>query len=191
VSSLSGVGWAALLVAWLLVGGLVAGRLRAAGEGWPAALVALPCWPLMVTALGAPPRGRVDEALSRLDVALRSAGESVDLGALRESLLAAEARLGRFDQLLRDLADAAPQDLTRLRAARATGEGEIEAVLAELVRLRVQLGLSALRPEAVPVRARLAELAARVAAIEEVSRSGDGVPDSRTAGRYCGPPSTG
>ncbi len=61
-------------------------------------------------------------------------------------------------------------ELTRpLRAARAQACAHVEDVLHELGRLRVQIGLATLADEGTQVRLRLGELAARVAAMEEVA----------------------
>jgi hypothetical protein len=56
-----------------------------------------------------------------------------------------------------------------LRRAREHAHRELEAVLAGLLQLRVQLGLFTLAGESEPVRERLAELEARVAALAELS----------------------
>lgn len=59
--------------------------------------------------------------------------------------------------------------LAGLRRARDHAHQELEAVLSGLLSLRVQLGLFALAGESEPVRERLAELEARVAALAELS----------------------
>lgn len=172
------LGWSLAAAGWLVLGGLVAVALVRQGHPAPAALAAVPCWPVLLPLLvgrAAPARGgphadRIHLTLDRLARACREHGEALDLAPIRTSLGRADARLARFDLLLADAADARPADLDRLRAARAETEADIEAVLAELVRLRLHLGLAELSADRGPLRGRLAELAARVGSWEEVDR---------------------
>jgi len=175
----NGVGWVALAAGWVAVGLAVAGLLLRQGQTTPAALAALVCWPLLLPLLGAarPAAGpygvRIDEAVARLDRALREVGEPLpeDLRALARALHQADARVARYDRLHADAADAEPEDRARLVEARARAAGELESVLAEVVRMRVQVGLAALA-EGAPVRARLGELSARVGGVDEVAAIG-------------------
>jgi hypothetical protein len=99
------------------------------------------------------------------------------LDKLAKSLHRADHRLARIDRLLhetkthRQVAGDAPLQaaIARLCHARDHAARELEAVLAGLVSLRIQLGLFALAGESEPVRERLAELEARVAALAELS----------------------
>jgi hypothetical protein len=103
--------------------------------------------------------------------------DSTQLDKLAKSLHRADHRLARIDQLLhetqtqRQVADdpSITAAIARLRHARDHAARELEAVLAGLVSLRIQLGLFALAGESEPVRERLVELEARVAALAELS----------------------
>jgi len=64
------------------------------------------------------------------------------------------------------------EGLDALQAARGRAAAEIEEVLAGVGLLRVQVGLLTLAGDTTPVRARLVELQARVAALEEVAGGG-------------------
>lgn len=103
--------------------------------------------------------------------------EAAQLRKLADALHRTDARIARVDRLLRETR-AQPElirdpsveaAIERLRSARERAHGELEAVLAGLIQLRVQLGLFSLAGESEPVRERLAELEARVAALAELS----------------------
>ena len=107
--------------------------------------------------------------------------DAAQLSKLARSLHRADHRIARVDRLLleteaqRPFVTAPHADpqlqaaLTSLRRARDHAHQELEAVLSGLLSLRVQLGLFALAGESEPVRERLAELEARVAALAELS----------------------
>ena len=118
--------------------------------------------------------------------------DELQLRGLGVSLHRADDRIARVDRLLRETdreleqlrglpreahdprplagEDAALRTaLDQLRRARSHAQTELEAVLAGLLSLRVQLGMFALAGEAEPVRERLAEFEARVAALAELS----------------------
>jgi hypothetical protein len=103
--------------------------------------------------------------------------ESAQLDKLALSLHRADHRLARIDRLLHEIQaqrqaaidPSLEAAIARLCHARDHAARELEAVLAGLVSLRVQLGLFALAGESEPVRERLAELEARVAALAELS----------------------
>ncbi len=172
------LGWSLVGTAWLLVGVAVAAALVRQGHPAATAAAAVPCWPLLVPLLGSAPTrtgptaARIHTTVDRLGRAWQDGVDHlpVDLAPLRQSLLRADGRLARFDHLLADATDAQPADLDRLRAARADTAAEIEAVLAELVRLRVQIGLASLTADRGPLQDRLRELAARVGAHDELDR---------------------
>jgi hypothetical protein len=129
---------------------------------------------------------------TRIDACMRSLAEGLSetlesggpplidgaqLAKLADALHRADGRIARVDRLLRETeaqcqlvrdasVDAA---VARLRSAREHARNELEAVLAGLLQLRVQLGLFTLAGESEPVRERLAELEARVAALAELS----------------------
>ncbi|PRP91269.1 hypothetical protein ENSA5_56820 [Enhygromyxa salina] len=131
-----------------------------------------------------PKRARIDGCMAALRQGL---GEDLDGGAelvdaaqlakLARSLHRADHRIARVDRLLAETqaqrqlgADAQLEAaITGLRRARDHANHELEAVLSGLLSLRVQLGLFALAGESEPVRERLAELEARVAALAELS----------------------
>lgn len=103
--------------------------------------------------------------------------EATQLDKLATSLHRADHRLARIDRLLhetqtqRQVASDASLEaaIARLCHARDHAARELEAVLSGLVSLRIQLGLFALAGESEPVRERLVELEARVAALAELS----------------------
>ncbi|KIG17612.1 hypothetical protein DB30_03093 [Enhygromyxa salina] len=105
--------------------------------------------------------------------------DAAQLAKLAHSLHRADHRIARVDRLLHETAaqgsahvELDPQlqaALATLRGARDHAHDELEAVLSGLLSLRVQLGLFALAGESEPVRARLLELEARVAALAELS----------------------
>jgi hypothetical protein len=103
--------------------------------------------------------------------------ETTQLDKLAKSLHRADHRLARIDRLLLETKTqrhvthdhALEAAIARLCHAREHAAHELEAVLAGLVSLRIQLGLFALAGESEPVRERLVELEARVAALAELS----------------------
>lgn len=133
--------------------------------------------------------------LARIDACMRALAEglaetvdaggsalidAVQLGKLRAALHRADGRIARVDRLLLDtqalhgsvdggLDECLDRGLAQLRGAREHAHRELEAVLTGLIQLRVQLGLFTLAGESEPVRERLAELEARVAALAELS----------------------
>ncbi len=174
------LGWSLTLAAWVLVGAGVAVALVRQGHPTATVLAAVPCWPLLLPLLGGAPNpaptgpnaARIHTTLDRLVRGFEERGEAspADLAPLRQSLLRADGRLARFDRLIDDAHDAQAADLDRVRAARSETAAEIDTVLAELVRLRVQLGLASLTADPGPLKERLAHLAARVEAAEELDR---------------------
>jgi hypothetical protein len=142
-----------------------------------------------------PNRARIDACVAGLRHGAREevCGELLDtaqLDKLAAALHRADHRLARIDRLLHETATQRPfrpgaepggpwepfatdaglqAAIARLRRAREHAARELEAVLAQLVSLRIQLGLFALAGESEPVRERLAELEARVAALAELS----------------------
>ncbi|MCA9686182.1 MAG: hypothetical protein KC457_28690 [Myxococcales bacterium] len=132
---------------------------------------------------------RIDGCLSALhhtlhEEPLRSASpvgyEQIDkLGA---ALHRADRRLARIDRLIDETeiqrrqiggdevgVALVAEALASLRRAREHSRAELDAVLAGLLQLRVQLGLYTLAGEGEGVRERLAEIEARVAALAELS----------------------
>ena len=173
--------WFGVLSGWLLIGGIVGVGLSRRGQPLAAVLTAVPCWPLYVAMLleAAPGAGpytaRITTTFERLRAAFAEAGEEggLDLRALEQSLFRADARLGRVDRLLAEGAGEGPGEeadatTAALRSARDRTALEIEGVLGELHRIRIQLGLVSLTSDAAPVRTRLLELAARARAFDEV-----------------------
>lgn len=182
-------GWTlpvAILAAWLAVGAAVGWRLDRAGAPAATAASALVAWPALLPLLGAPaPAGsgpfaaRIRDAFAGLartlaDPAAAEVPWDDDLVALRASLVAADGRVALVDRLLDEARGegAVADDLVALRAARDHAATEIEAVLAGVVQLRLQVGLLALEGSDMPVRARLEELRARAAALSEVRAVG-------------------
>lgn len=163
------------LALYLAVGFALA-RRAGAGPGLTGAAVV--AWPLLLSDLrgGAgqgPYSARIAAGLQELRAALAepAAGDLVgadEVEAVARALAHADARVGLVDRLLADPHVRESPDGPRLAQARNKAAAELEAVLKSLVQLRVQLGLVALAGETSPVRARLAELAARVKALEEV-----------------------
>lgn len=180
--------WLVVLGLWLALGAAVSAALLRRGEPLHTRLAAVPCWPLFLplfAAPGAAPREagpyapRIVATFAALAETLREEAEPVecDLDGLRGAVERADSRLARVDRLLLD-AQAHPEagvqaQVTALRAARRRAAEEIEVVLAEVVRIRIQVGMVALHQDATPVRAHLAGLAARVRALEELNAAGD------------------
>lgn len=176
-----------LLTLWVAVGAAVAWWLASRGQPQALAWTALVAWPFLVPLLGADPppasrpaavRGpladRIDAALDQLVTALAGPeGEAVPaeaLEGLRRVLREADARLGWVDRLLRE-DDAAPADVRRrLQGERARALGRLEEVVAEVAALRLQVGLRILSGDTPSIARRLAELRARVDALDEVDR---------------------
>ncbi len=150
------------------------------------ALAALAAWPFLLPLLSTPPhppgRGpfaqRIDGVFRALEGTLGdpAAGEvpwSGDLEGLRGTLHRGDARLALVEGLLADHGTeegAVGESVARLRAARDRATAEIEAVLAEVVQLRLQVGLVALAGQTVPVQERLRELLLRARALDEIAR---------------------
>ncbi|MFT4623232.1 MAG: hypothetical protein ACI8PZ_001888 [Myxococcota bacterium] len=169
----------ALALTYLIVGGITGLALGRAGHGSSLAVSALAVWPLLLPLVGAPPAavtppGPYSERIGRTFASLRSVLSDpaavdvpwvADLDGLEESLMVADARLALVDRLLAD----AGSEGGPLRAARHAAGREIEAVIDEVLELRLQVGLVALAGHALPVRDRLRELVARARALHEVS----------------------
>lgn len=181
---MSAQSWMLVLGVWLLVGVGVAAALQRRGEPTATLLAAVPCWPVFLPLFtpgeprlgeGGPYAPRIAAAFAALAETLREEPEPVDcdLDGLRGAVRRADRRIARVDRLLAE-AEAHPEagvqaQVAALRAARLRAAEEIEAVLAEVVRIRIQVGMVALHQEATPVRTRLAELAVRVRALEELN----------------------
>lgn len=164
---------------YLLVGAGIGGNLLRRGLPRGAAASALVAWPLLLgsadgrAAGRGPYAARIHRGLADLQGALTEPAvsglvEAEELQSVLRALLAADARVAVVDGLLADPAIREATDGPRLAAARERAGAEIEAVLKGLVQLRVQLGLVALAGETAPVRSRLAELGARVKALDEL-----------------------
>jgi hypothetical protein len=179
--------WSPTAITLVLAGGYVgcglvcAAVLSRRGAPSETALSALVVWPLLLPMLGSPPpvetgplSGRIEQAF----VALRSVigevgGHSVelsDLDGLRAALRRADERVALVDRwIVRELAARDGAGVETLQAARDRAVSEIEAVLAGLAQLRLQIGLLTLAgPQDSSVREQLQALQARVAALEEV-----------------------
>jgi hypothetical protein len=191
--------WATLMLGYLGVGAAMAWHFGRRGHGLGTSTAALACWPLLIGLVGrAPPsrdldlgapiepgpnRARIDACVTGLRQGLHEelVGapliEATQLDKLAKSLHRADHRLARIDRLLLETRTqrhvtsdhALEAAIARLCHAREHAARELEAVLAGLVSLRIQLGLFALAGESEPVRERLVELEARVAALAELS----------------------
>jgi hypothetical protein len=170
-----------LVAAWLLVGGGVGVSLARNGHARPTALLALAAWPVLLplvsdaapTAAG-PFSERITSCFAALRAALAepttaSVIDTAEVAALHQALLRADARIAMVDRLLAEEALRADPLADQLQRARAFAADEVEGVLRGVVQLRVQVGLVALAGDTLPVRERMRELGARVAAIEEIS----------------------
>jgi hypothetical protein len=176
-----------LVGAYALVG--VAGAVIATRRslGLATALGALVCWPLLLPLLGTghvstggPLATRIAAAVEALrttldDPAATSMEGPEDLDGLIAALYRADERLAMVDRLIAsvELPGPAPsgltQSLSELHRARSTTAAELEAVLEGLAQLRIQIGLRSLVGHGVPVRERLRDLRARLAAVDELA----------------------
>lgn len=180
----------ALGLAYLAVGAGVAWGLSRRGHPAVTAVSAVAVWPLLAPLLKADPglsgvgptATRIRACFSALAASAAEAGGALpqaEMAALMASLYRADERLAMVDRLLESDglaqlegaggADELRRSLETLRTARAHAAGEIEAVLAGVLQLRVQLGIQALAGDRQPVRERLREMTARVHALEEVT----------------------
>lgn len=168
-----------LAAAWLAVGACVGVLLRRDGHPIASAVAAVVAWPAMVSALGADVTavGPYSDGIARafsalrtalLDPGIAGAADLASLDGIEASLRRADQRIAAVDRLLDDPAIAADPSSAKLREARARAGDEVDAVLKQLVTVRVQLGLVALAGDTSSVRAHLVELAARARALEEV-----------------------
>lgn len=177
----------ALVLGWLGAGAALALTLHQRGHPAGVTLTALLAWPVMLPLLqarDAPASAGLTHPIDRVFSALRAA-LSVDgpidaaladqLDALLAALHQADARVSAVDALLAepngDLADhpGVKQAQAALREGRSRARGEIEQVLAEVVQLRLHLGLHALAGAPGEVRERLSALEARTRAAHEVN----------------------
>lgn len=169
-------------ITWILVGVVVAGALWRRGAPPGAVGAALVAWPLLIPLLRpsppVAPRGaaaeRIDRALDALletlaDPAAAEVGFDGDLVALRAALHRVDSRVRLVDRLLEEEPSSA--SAPALDAARASARADIERVLAEVAEVRLQVGLAALAGDGARLRARLQELSARAAALDEVDRA--------------------
>ena len=142
----------------------------------------LAAWPLMLPLLQEPPPAGQGPLASRIEQVLRNLEQTLgdplagdvmwtsDLWELRAALLAADARLALVDRLLADTPKGeVDQAVSDLRGARAEGQRAIEAVLAEVQQLRLQVGMAALAGGREQLQRRLQDLSARATALSELS----------------------
>jgi hypothetical protein len=176
------LGWGTVFGLWIAVGLVVAGALNRQGQPTPTALCAIAAWPLFVGVLSptqatdGPLAARIHAAFAGLRETLHAEHPTgapdpsgLDVSGLEAALLRADARIARVDRLLAETTESEPPpEVLTLRAARDASVRQVEAALAEVARVRVQVGLVALSHDASPVRAALADLAARVRVLEEV-----------------------
>jgi len=173
----------ACLVVWPLLLGLV-------GRSPPTGALDLGLSPDRVGERG-PNGAAIDAAIASLARTLREDHEgpsaplldAAQLTSLADALHRADRRIARADRLLGEIASEDPSarrrpgperdqldaTIAELSSARGHAQAELDAVLAGLTSLRLQLGMFALAGEVEPVRERLAELEARVAALAELS----------------------
>jgi hypothetical protein len=151
------------------------------------ALTALVCWPLLVPLLRRPVvmsghgpfAARIAQSLAELrdtlsDPAADDVEPPADLEGLVADLHRTDRRLAMVDRLLADVAAQPDTGVARsvdaLRRARTSAAAEVEAVLEGIVQLRLQIGLRSLAGNSVPVRERLRDLRARLAAVDELAQ---------------------
>lgn len=148
-------------------------------------LSALALWPLLLPLLSRSERAasgplapRIDRAFSDLRAVLAEAGgtplDPVELASLQSALHRADERVALVDRwIARErsegniMGDSAA--LGELQTARARAVDEIESVLAGIAQLRLQIGLLTLAGDGSAVQEHLSALAARIAALEELS----------------------
>ncbi|MFV8755315.1 hypothetical protein ACNOYE_32595 [Nannocystaceae bacterium ST9] len=189
----------ALVLGYLGAGAAAGVRLARRGHPLGLIASALIGWPLLAGALFGPPpirtrtpiagpfATRIGKGLASLRASLAEArsespielASPTQLSSLELALRLADERVAGVDRLIAELestrVQAPSEDLERslasLRGAREHAAAELEQVLGMLLAVRVQIGLHALQgPGTVaPVRERLAELEARVAALAELS----------------------
>lgn len=177
-----------LLICAAYVGcGIAAALVLAHRKTAPAtALAALVVWPLLLPllykpatdAMDGPFMARIELSLAELratmdDPAADDVDPPADLDGLVSDLHRTDRRLALVDRLLTDLPETPDSELARsalaLRCARGTAARELEAVLEGIVQLRLQIGLRSLAGNSVPVRERLRDLRARLAAVDELA----------------------
>ena len=167
-----------VLAIWLTTGGVVGYKLDRAGQPTTTAISAFVAWPILLSLLSdphittGPYATAIREAFQRLAQTLADpiAGDvpwAGELQSLRDSLISADSRMAMVDRLLVD-EDPDTESGDELRAARDHAAQEIEAVLAGLVDLRLQIGLYALEGGEQSVQAELRALQARASALSEV-----------------------
>ncbi|MEQ1569899.1 MAG: hypothetical protein ABMA64_29970 [Myxococcota bacterium] len=173
------------LAAYLALGLAVGATLARRGFPGGTAAAAIAVWPMFVPLLGAAPApvragpfaSRIDAVFGAVRQVLAETGTTEigteDLDRLQAALGRADERIAVVDGLLARPIDAShpARSLTRLTEARAHAAAEVEAVIAELAELRLQVGLLTLAGGG-SVRAQLNQLQARVASLEEVARVG-------------------
>lgn len=171
-----------LVVVYLVIGVGVAGWLGRLGHPPATAMSAVVAWPLMWSTTGTaasgvapgPHHARIAACFEALTRTLREEPAAVglvgsgDLSVLRHSLERADARIAAVDRLLAEPGLRDEPGARALQEARAKAADQVEAVLAGVLQLRVQVGLLALAGDTAGVRARLGELTARVRALEEI-----------------------
>lgn len=181
------------LALYVGIGFVIALLLVRRGTAVLAAASALLAWPLLLP-LSSPPlpepspvapgpmRDPIDQAFLRLDQAAREARApteqwQAELSALRGALLRADSRLALVDRILAEPieGEALAGAHIELETRRNKTAAEIAAVLSEVGRLRLQLGLLALASPSgssePSLRSALEQLLARARALDEVEGS--------------------
>jgi hypothetical protein len=176
-----------VFAAYVAVGIVIALLLARRRSPAATALTALVCWPLMIPLLRrtvvlpgeGPFADRIAQSLAELrDTLADPAADDVEPPADLEGLVAdlhrSDRRLAMVDRLLAHVPAQPEAGVARsvfaLRRARTAAAAELEAVLEGIVQLRLQIGLRSLAGNSVPVRERLADLRARLAAVDELAQ---------------------
>lgn len=169
-----------LATTWAFLGCIAAAWLAQRGHPTAVSLAALVAWPLVLPALSDPTppsdplNARIDRAVDDLATTLRDPlvgwDAPGDLELLRAALRRAGERVGWIDELLASTDGSDGDSRTELVDARARAAGEVDAVLAGLTQLRLQVGLRMLQGDTTPIRARLTELHDRIQVMDEVQR---------------------
>jgi hypothetical protein len=162
------------------IGGAVAWQLHRQDPSLGVTAGALVAWPVFLPLLApastpvssGPMQGAIDEVFCALRTTLRDPAVvdvpwEADLQGLQAALVRSDERLALVDRLLAEETGGARGEL---EDARARSVAEIQAVLDEVVQLRIQIGLAALAGDNGSVRDQLAELLGRVRALDEVTR---------------------
>lgn len=183
--------WTTISITYLLVGVTVSWQLARRGHRITTAVSSFLCWPLFLGLFGKTPEMqqgpmaiKIRESMQTLREAIANPqsselGDFSQIEALETALLQADQRLVFVDRMLHEPSSEMNPELqnsrARLKQAHEHAIHEIEAVLAGICQLRMEIAMHLLAGTRVPIQEQLQDLQARMSALSELSSLHQGI----------------